>query len=312
MEKSIAILIPCFNEEITVAKVIQDFQRELPDARIYVFDNNSTDGTACNAMACGADVRYEVKQGKGNVVRAMFRDVVADIYIMVDGDATYPANRVHDLIEPVLNGKADMTVATRLEQYEEKSFRLCHKFGNELIRRTINMLFGTQLRDILSGYRCFSSRFVKSIPILSKGFEVETELTLQALDKKFTIKEIPVDYYKRPEGSHSKLNTYLDGMLVIKTIFWIFKDYRPLKFFSLAGLLSLLLGLVLGSIPVTEFINTGKVTHPSTAVLSTAFVLIALLSFATGFILDTINRRYREQYQLLADHIIHKINNDGG
>jgi glycosyltransferase involved in cell wall biosynthesis len=308
MDKSIAILIPCYNEEMTITKVIRDFQRELSEAKIYVFNNNSADQTVQKALACGVEVRHEFKKGKGNVVRSMFRDIAADIYVMVDGDATYPAEKVHALIEPVLTGKADMTVGTRLEQHEEKSFRLFHKFGNELIRKTINILFGTQLSDILSGYRCFSSRFVKSIPILSKGFEVETELTLQALDKKFIIMEIPVEYYKRPEGSYSKLNTYLDGMLVIKTIFWIFKDYRPLKFFSLVGILCILFGLALGSIPVMEYFQTGKVKHPSTAVLSTGLVLIALLSFSTGFILDTINRRYREQYQLLADYIIHEIN----
>jgi hypothetical protein len=204
-----------------------------------------------------------------------------------------------------MNGEADMAVGTRLDKYEGGSFRLFHRFGNELIRKTINLLFGAQLRDILSGYRCFNSRFVKSIPILSKGFEVETELTLQALDKGFVIQEIPVEYYKRPEGSHSKLNTYLDGMLILKTILWIFKDYKPLKFFSFAGLLFLIFGLLLGSIPIADFINSGKVTHPSTAVLATGLILIALVSFATGFILDTINRRYREQYQLLANHIIH-------
>jgi glycosyltransferase involved in cell wall biosynthesis len=311
MDKSIAILIPCYNEEMTITKVIQDFQRELPGAKIYVFDNNSTDCTVRNAVACGAEVKHEPKQGKGNVVRTMFRDIMADIYVMVDGDATYPADKVRALIEPVMTGKADMTVGTRLDQHEKKSFRLCHKFGNELIRKTINLLFGSQLRDILSGYRCFSSRFVKSVPILSKGFEVETELTLQALDKQYIIQEIPVEYYRRPEGSYSKLNTYLDGMLVLKTIFGIFKDYRPLKFFSLVGLLSLIFGLGLGSIPIAEYIEAGKVTHPSTAVLATGLVLVALLSFATGFILDTINRRYREQYQLLADHIIHNASSNG-
>ncbi|MEJ2008458.1 MAG: glycosyltransferase family 2 protein [Acidobacteriota bacterium] len=312
MKTSVAVLIPCYNEEMTITKVVEDFQRQLPEAKIFVYDNNSSDRTVQNAVACGAEVKYESKQGKGNVVRTMFRDISADVYVMVDGDATYPADKVHALLEPVLAGKADMTVGTRLDEFEEKSFRFFHKFGNELIRKCINLLFGTDLRDILSGYRCFSSRFAKSVPILSKGFEVETELTLQALDKKFTIIEIPVDYYSRPEGSHSKLNTYLDGMLVLKTIFWIFKDYRPLKFFSLVGLLSVIAGFALGSIPVLEFIHTRKVTHPSTAVLSTGFVLIALLSFATGFILDTINRRYKEQYQLLADHIIHRMNNNAG
>jgi glycosyltransferase involved in cell wall biosynthesis len=310
MNETIAVLIPCYNEEITIKKVIRDFRRELPEAEIYVYDNNSSDQTVRKAVACGAKIGHEHKQGKGNVVRRMFREIAADIYIMVDGDATYPAERVHALIEPVRSGKADMTVGTRLDQHEDRSFRLFHKFGNELIRKSINVLFGTQLRDILSGYRCFNARFAKNVPILSKGFEVETELTLQALDKNFTIQEVPVEYYKRPEGSFSKLNTYLDGILVLKTIFWIFKDYRPLRFFSVSGLMSLLLGLGLGSIPVSEFFRTGKVTHPSTAVLATGFVLISLLSFATGFVLDTINRRYREQYQLLSDSIIHRINHD--
>lgn len=304
MDKSVAILIPCFNEEVTVAKVIQDFRREMPEAKVYVFDNNSTDRTAEIAAANGAEVRYEPKQGKGNVVRSMFRDVRADLYVMVDGDDTYPAELVHGLIEPVLTGNADMTVGTRLDTYDDQSFRLFHKLGNEVIKKTINGLFRTKLRDILSGYRCFSSAFVKSIPILSKGFEVETELTLQALDKNFVIQEIPVEYRKRPEGSFSKLSTYLDGMLVLKTIFWVFKDYRPLRFFSLLGVLFLAIGLVLGSIPMGEFVDTGKVTHPSTAVLATGLVLVALLSFATGFILDTINRRYREQYHLLVDQVL--------
>lgn len=303
MHKSIAILIPCYNEEMTVAKVIQDFRREIPEAKIYVFDNNSTDRTVERARVNGAEVRYESKQGKGNVVRSMFRDIRADLYVMVDGDDTYPAERVHALIEPVFAGDADMAVGTRLDTYDDQSFRLFHKLGNEVIKKTINGLFQTRLRDILSGYRCFSSNFVRGIPILSKGFEIETELTLQALDKNFVIKEIPVEYRKRPAGSFSKLSTYLDGMLVLKTIFWVFKDYRPLKFFALLGMLFMAIGLVLGSIPMGEFMDTSKVTHPSTAVLATGLVVVALLSFATGFILDTINRRYREQYQLLIDHV---------
>ena len=178
MKRSLAVLIPCFNEEGTVGKVVKDFRRELPEAEIYVYDNNSTDNTARNAIAAGAIVRNEHKQGKGNVVRSMFRDVRADIYVMVDGDCTYPAGRVHALIEPIINGEAHMTVGTRLEESEDRSFRLFHKFGNELIRKTINILFGTRLTDILSGYRCISSRFVRSVPLLSKGFKVETELTL--------------------------------------------------------------------------------------------------------------------------------------
>lgn len=304
MNESVAILIPCFNEEMTITRVVEDFRRELPEAKIYVYDNNSTDQTVQHAMACGAEVKYESKQGKGNVVRAMFRDISADAYVMVDGDATYPADKVHSLLQPILDGKADMTIGTRLEQYEQESFRLFHKLGNDLICKIINILFETKLRDILSGYRCFNSRFAKSVPILSKGFEVETELTLQALDKDFTLMEIPIDYHKRPEGSHSKLDTYHDGMLVLKTILLIFKDYKPLRFFSFVGLMALLSGIGLGTIPISDFIHTGKVTHPSTAVLSAGLVLIALLSVATGFILDTLNRRYREQYLLMSDHII--------
>lgn len=309
MKSSIAVLIPCFNEENTVGEVIEDFRRELPGAEIYVYDNNSTDKTVENAASAGAIIRNEYKQGKGNVVRAMFRGVTADIYVMVDGDSTYPADKVHLLMEPIMAGNADMTVATRLAEYEQKSFRLFHKFGNELIRRTINLLFGTHLTDVLSGYRCFNSRFIKSVPILSNGFEVETELTLQALDKEFIIKEIPIPYYKRPEGSFSKLNTYLDGILILKTILSIFKDYKPLKCFTLFGFFALLIGVALGGIPVIDFINTGKVAHPSTAVLATGLVLVSLLSFATGLILDTINRREREQYNLISDYIIHQIYN---
>ncbi len=301
MDKSIAVLIPCYNEEVTIADVVRDFRSQLPEAKIYVYDNNSSDRTVQEASSQGAIIGYEYKQGKGNVVRTMFREVDADIYVMVDGDSTYPADRVNALIDPVLQGKADMTVGTRLDRYEERSFRVFHKFGNELIRRTINLLFRTELRDILSGYRCFNSRFVKSVPLLSSGFEVETELTLQALDKKFVIKEIPIDYFSRPEGSQSKLNTYLDGILILRTIMWVFKDYRPLRFFSILGFLFLIVGLLLGSIPIAEFLNTGRVTHPSTAVLATGLVLTSLLSFSIGLILDTVNRRHNELYQLLSN-----------
>lgn len=309
MNVTIAVMIPCFNEEKTVSKVISDFRLELPSADIYVYNNASTDNTEAIAVSAGATVRTEHRKGKGNVVRSMFRDVEADIYVMVDGDATYPADKVHALISPVISGKADMTVGTRLRDYEERSFRLFHRIGNRLVRFAINILFGTNLTDVLSGYRCFSSRCLKSIPILSNGFEVETEITLQALDKGFTIMEIPVDYYKRPPGSFSKLNTYLDGLLIIKTILFIFKDYRPLKCFSFIGLLSLILGVALGTIPISDFVNTGKVTHPSTAVLATGLVLISLLAFVTAFILDTISRRHQEQCQLLSNLVVHHSTN---
>ncbi|UCH85683.1 MAG: glycosyltransferase [Candidatus Latescibacterota bacterium] len=300
----IAVLIPCFNEEQTVARVVSDFKKELPEATIYVYDNNSTDATAQKAAEAGAVVRSEYKQGKGHVVRSMFRDIDADVYVMVDGDCTYPAEKVHEIIRPVLSEGVDMTVGVRLESYTERSFRRFHKFGNELIKKTINSIFGTNLRDILSGYRGFSKQFVKTSSVLSKGFEVETEMTLQAIDRHFLIQEVPIDYHERPEGSYSKLNTYSDAALIIKTIFWIFKDYRPLKFFSTVALLIFLLGLGLGSVPVVEFFRTTKVTHPSTAVLAAGLVIVSFVFFVTGLILDTIVRRHRELYQLISDHVV--------
>ena len=304
MDRSIAVLIPCYNEERTIEKVVQDFQRELPDARIYVYDNRSSDGTAARASKAGALVGFEYKQGKGNVVRTMFREVDADIYVMVDGDSTYPAHAVHKLLDPILNGKSDMTVGTRVQSFDTAAFRRFHTFGNALVRRAINALFGANLTDIMSGYRCFTSRFVKCVPVLSRGFEVETELTLQALDKNFTMEEVPVEYSKRPEGSLSKLNTIGDGLLVLRTIVLIFKDYYPLRFFGLLSFICLFLGVGLGSIPIADFMATGKVMHPSTAVLSATFMIISVLLMIAGLILDTINRRQKENYQLIADSII--------
>lgn len=306
MTASIAILIPCYNEALTIGRVVNEFKRELPDARIVVFDNNSTDATVDEALAHGAEVAYEYKQGKGNVIRTMFREVDAEYYVMVDGDGTYSAAHVHALLAPVLSGKADMVVGSRLGQYSEGAFRSLHHFGNRMIRGLINALFGSRLQDVLSGYRCFNARFVQSVPVLSAGFEVETELTLHALDKGFTVREVPVAYLARPAGSLSKLNTFRDGLLVVKTIVSIFKDYRPLRFFSAVGLTSAALGLGLGSIPVREFLQEGTVEHASTAVLATGLMLISALAFTTGLILDTINRRYREQYQLLSDFVINR------
>ena len=218
--KKIAILIPCYNEEITVAKVITDFKKELPDALIYVYNNNSTDNTLQIAYENGAIVKNEYRQGKGNVVRNMFRDIDPDVYVLVDGDNTYPANMVHQLIKPILMETADMVVGDRISNgtYKKQNKRLFHDFGNGMVRNTINRLFKTNLKDVMSGYRAFSRTFVKNIPILSKGFEVETEMTLHALDKRFIIKEIPIEYKDRPNKSKSKLNTFTDGYKVIKTI----------------------------------------------------------------------------------------------
>ena len=229
-----AVLIPCYNEELTIEKVIKDFKRELPEADIYVYDNNSKDNTAEIAKKNGAIVKHEYKQGKGNVVRSMFYDIDADIYIMVDGDDTYPAEEVHKLIAPVVNGEADMCIGDRLSNgtYQKENKRHFHEFGNNIVKKSINILFKTGLKDIMTGYRVFNKKFVKNMPVMSPKFEIETEMSLYALDKKYIIKEIPIIYRDRPEGSTSKLNTIKDGIKVCKTIVKMFKNYKPLKFFT--------------------------------------------------------------------------------
>lgn len=300
----IAVILPCYNEEITIAKVVHDFSLALPEAKIYVFDNNSSDRTQERALAAGANVHFVACQGKGWAVRSMFRDVDADVYIMADGDDTYPADKARELMEPVNSGKADMVVGTRLQNYDDQAFRHLHKFGNNLVLRSINLLFGAKLSDVLSGYRVFSRRFVKTMPVLSKGFEIETELTLHALENGLPIKEIGIPYGKRPDGSFSKLNTFSDGWRVLTTILWLFKDYRPLVFFSFFGGIFFLLGIVFGGIVISEYISTAKVTHPSTAVLAATLCTIGALFATIGLILDTVNRRGREQYVLLVDHLI--------
>lgn len=300
----IAVILPCYNEEITIAKVVHDFHQALPEAEIHVFDNNSSDHTQERALAAGAHVHFVACKGKGWAVRSMFRDVDADVYIMADGDDTYPADKVRELMEPVISGKADMVVGTRLQNYDDHAFRRLHKFGNNLVLRSINMLFRAELSDVLSGYRVFSRRFVKTMPVLSKGFEIETELTLHALENGLSIKEIVIPYSKRPDGSFSKLNTFSDGWRVLKTILWLFKDYRPLVFFSILGGIFFLFGVVFGGIVISEYIATTKVTHPSTAVLAATLCTVSALFFTIGLILDTVNRRGREQYVLLVDHLI--------
>jgi glycosyltransferase involved in cell wall biosynthesis len=297
---NIAILIPCYNEEFTIGRVIIDFKRELPDAKIYVYDNNSTDRTSFIAQQEGAIVRQEFRQGKGNVVRSMFKDIEADIYVMIDGDSTYPANFVHDLMRPVLKGQADLVVGDRHSNgdYKDENKRAMHNFGNNLVKNLINKLFGAKLNDIMSGYRVFNRRFVKNIPISSPGFEIETEITLHALDKRFLIKEIPIEYRDRPNGSESKLNTLVDGVKVLKTIFRIFKDYRPLMFFFNVFLIFSISSLLIGFPVIDEFIETGLVAKIPSAILSTGLMLIAVLALFVGFILDTVVRQNCEKYEL--------------
>lgn len=291
---SIAILIPCYNEEKTIGKVIEDFRSELPQAKIYVFDNNSTDQTAAIAREKGALVFREKRQGKGFVVSSMFTKVDADIYVMVDGDDTYPAQAVHGLIDPIRLDRADMTVGTRLETFSSKAFRPLHIFGNNLVIALVNGLFKSHLSDIMSGYRAFSRDLVKNLPLISKGFEVETQMVIQSLYYGYKIEEVGIEYRERPEGSFSKLNTYRDGFKVIVTIFNIAKAYRPLLFFGSIGLVLTVLGLGLGFVPVIEFFRTGYVTHFPTAILATGLIIVAILFLAMGLILDTLNFRLKE------------------
>ncbi len=299
MEK-IAVLIPCYNEELTIEKVIKDFRRELPDSDIYVYNNNSKDKTEEIARKNGAIVVNEYKQGKGNVVRSQFRDIEADIYVMVDGDDTYPAEFVHKLIEPIRNGQADMTIGDRLSNgtYQKENKRPFHEFGNNLVKKAINILFDTDLRDIMTGYRVFNKRFVKNMPVLSPKFEIETEMSLYALDKKYIIKEIPIDYRDRPEGSLSKLNTVSDGIKVVKTIARMFKDYRPFKFFGIIAVIFFILGLLVGLPVLIEFFKTAYITKIPSAILATGFMSLAAISLQCAIILDTITRQHREDYEL--------------
>lgn len=301
---SIAVAIPCFNEAVTVAGVVEDFHRALPEASIHVFDNGSSDGTGEVAQRAGAEVHLVPERGKGEVVRAMFRDLDADVIVMVDGDGTYPADRARELVREVIEGRAEMAVATRLEQHQASSFRALHVFGNRLVLRCINLLFGTRLADVFSGYRAFSRRFVKTMPVLSRGFEIETEITLHALEHRKPIVEVPVAYGSRPDGSASKLNTLHDGQRVLATLLRLYKDYRPLAFFGVPGALVLAAGVVAGALVVGEFVDSGRVAGIARAVFAVACCLLGTVSIATGFILDTVNRRARELYILVADHVV--------
>lgn len=295
----IAVLIPVYNEEKDIERVILDFRKELPEAEIYVYDNNSTDSTVEIATRLGAIIRHEYNQGKGNVVRRMFREVEADIYVMVDGDSTYSADEVHKLIEPIKNGTADMVVGDRLSNgtYKRENKRKFHDIGNSFVRDTINKLFHTKLKDIMSGYRAFNRRFVKNMPVLSQKFEIETEMTLYALDKRFIIKEVPIIYKDRQRGSISKLNTVSDGIKVIKKIISMFKDYRPRRFFGIFATIFLIMGLLIGIPVIIEFINTKYITKVPSAVLATGMMLISLIIAQCGVILDTIVKHHREDFE---------------
>lgn len=304
----IAVLIPCYNEEITIGKVVDDFKNCLPNAEVYVYDNNSTDRTAEIAAEHGAIVVFEPRQGKGNVVRQMFRDIDADCYLMVDGDDTYPAESALTLCAPILNNLADMTVGDRLSNgtYGEENKRAFHGFGNDLVRHLIKWIYGYSFDDVMTGYRAFSKAFVKSFPVLSDGFQIETELSIFAVDRRWRIADIPIEYRDRPEGSESKLSTFSDGIKVITTICSLFKDYRPLKFFSIAGAALIIFGFILGIPLIGEYLATGLVPRIPTALLSVALVFVGCLAFATGLILDTVAKCDRKQWELEVYKKLHE------
>lgn len=305
----IAVLIPCYNEEQTVEKVVADFKKELPDADIFVYDNNSKDKTAELAVKAGAILKHEYRQGKGNVVRSMFRDIDADIYILVDGDDTYPADEVHKLIEPIKKGKADMVVGDRLSNgtYFKENKRGFHGFGNNLVRWLINTLFSSNINDIMTGYRAYSKKFVKCMPVMSDGFQIETEMTVFALVYKMNIVEIPITYRDRPEGSVSKLNTFSDGYKVLVTLFDLFKDYKPLVFYSILALLFSICGLIIGVPVISEFIKTSYITKVPSAILAAGLFIIAFLFMMVGLIVDYLKNQTQLLFQM---HINEYIQNE--
>ena len=298
-QKRIAVMIPCFNEELTVAEVVNNFKSVLPEAEIYVYDNNSEDKTVEKARESGAIVRYERRQGKGFVVQRMFREIEADIYIMIDGDSTYSPADVWKLINPILQDEADMVVGSRLMSESASEFKKLNRFGNKIFLWTINYIFKVRLTDILSGYRAFNRNFVKNIPLFGGGFEIETELTIKALTRNYQVVEIPIDLGVRPEGSSSKINIVRDGFLILNMILSLFRDYKPLTFFGAIGIFLMLCGLPFGAIVILEFLETGLVYRLPSAVLAVGLELAGMLSLTIGLVLHTIVGHAMEtEYQL--------------
>ncbi len=295
----VAVLLPCYNEEKTIGKVVRDFRAVLPEADIYVYDNNSTDRTAELAAEAGAIVRRERTQGKGNVIRRMFREVEADCYLMADGDDTYPAHHAPAMVAAVLEEQADMVIGDRLSStYFTENKRPFHNTGNKLVRGLICRLWHTEVKDIMTGYRAFSRPFVKLFPVMSGQFEIETEMTIHALDKRFRLVEIPIDYRDRPEGSESKLNTFSDGMKVLRTIVTLFKEYRPMRFFGWMAVLLAVVGIVMVIPVLVDYFQTGLVMRFPTLFVSLFLLLSALLSLFTGLCLDVMVEKDRKQYEM--------------
>ena len=298
--EGVAVLILCYNEEVTIGKVVDDFRAALPKSEIYVYDNNSSDDTARIAFEHGAFVRSEPRQGKGYVVRQMFRDIDADYYVMVDGDETYPAEAAVELIKPIAMDEADMTVGDRLSNgtYGEENDRAFHGFGNNLVRWLIKLIYGYSFNDVMTGYRAFNRAFVKTTPVLSKGFQIETELSIHAVDRFWRIKDVPIQYRDRPEGSESKLSTFGDGAKVLMAIAALFKDYKPMAFFGWLALLFFSLGLVFGIPFIVEFTVTHLVERFPTALLAVALVLCGAISMTVGLVLDTVAKNNRKQWEI--------------
>lgn len=295
----IAVLIPCYNEAVTIKKVINDFQKVLPEATIYVYDNNSSDDTAKIAEAEGAVVRHEYQQGKGNVIRRMFRDIDAECYIMTDGDDTYPAEFAREMCDKVLERNVDMVVGDRLSStYFEENKRPFHNFGNSIVRASINTIFKSDIKDIMTGYRAFSYNFVKTFPVLSKGFEIETEMTIHTVDKNMFCENVIIDYRDRPEGSESKLNTYSDGFKVLMTIARLFKNYKPFAFFSIIALILFVLAVGFFIPVLISFFQTGVVEKIPTVIVCGITMLAAIVSFFSGLVLDTMKQKNRQDFEM--------------
>lgn len=302
--KKIAVLIPCYNESVTIEKVVKDYKTALPEADVYVYDNNSTDHTDEIARAAGAIVKYEYRQGKGNVIRSMFRDIEADCYIMIDGDDTYPAEHARIMAELVLKKGVDMVIGDRLSStYFMENKRPFHNAGNRMVRFFINKLFDNNVRDIMTGYRAFSRQFVKSFPVLSKGFEIETEMTIHAVDKNFLLEEIPVKYRDRPSGSVSKLNTFSDGMKVLSTIATLFREYRPFAFFTSVAVVLEVIALIFFIPILLEYFKTGLVLRFPTLIVSGVIALIGILLWVCGLILEVIAKKHRQLYEIMLNQM---------
>lgn len=304
-EARVAVLVPCYNEEQTVAQVVREFRAQLPAADIYVFDNKSTDRTVEEAKRAGAIVRHEARGGKGFVIRSMFKEVDADVYVMVDGDGTYPADKVQELIRPVVDGTAEMTIGSRLHTGSQSEFKILNRFGNRMFRFLINTVFRVDITDLLSGYRAFSRGLVKSLPFMSHGFESETELTVKCLVRGYRILEIPINLVPRPAGSYSKIRILQDGLLILHTMVALVRDYKPLTAFGLIGLILILLGLIPGGIVLREFLLTHRILHFPSAILAVGLVLSGLLMGFTGMVLHAIARHFQEvdhQLQTILEH----------